>query len=161
MGARVDNRIGRVIVGQEGIFAIAIKGEDQDFHAGEAKFLTKIVNIGGDFTQVFGDDGQLSQGGLNALEKRLTGGRYPASIDSGFFVARNLPISGEAAKVIQTNNIHHREYCREAINPPGKVLSLVHIPAIDGVAPTLPGGREIIWRHSGDDRWLPDFVQVE
>ena len=59
MGARVDDPVLPLDVGREvGIGWIAVKGELQDLHPGQAKAIPQGLHLRGDHAQVFGDQRQ-------------------------------------------------------------------------------------------------------
>src|ERR1035438_9846333 len=70
-------------------------------------------------------------------------------MDSGCFAGRYFPISFEAAKVVQTDHIHHLERRSQSIDPPLVSGGLQAVPAINRVSPELPVGAEIIGRYAG------------
>src|ERR1035441_6450766 len=70
-------------------------------------------------------------------------------MDSGCFAGRYFPISFEAAKVVQTDHIHHLERRSQSIDPPLVSSGLHVIPAINRISPELSVGAEIIGRNPG------------
>src|ERR1022692_718817 len=70
-------------------------------------------------------------------------------MDGGCLAGRYLPISFKAAKVVQTNHVHHLERRAQSIDPPFVSRGLHVIPAINRISPKLPVGAEIIGRNTG------------
>ena len=78
----------------------------------------------------------------------------PLPLDGRVVGRRNRPVGFEAAEVIDPGHVDHVEDCRDPAGPPveqeiiGRLF--VAIPAIQGVAPALAGGAEIVGGDAGD-----------
>src|SRR5262249_38669201 len=64
-------------------------------------------------------------------------------------------------EVVEANAVEAGEVVAQPLHPPGVAALLEHIPAVDRVAPELPGLAEIIRRDAGHDRRPLLFVELE
>src|SRR2546422_7785466 len=65
------------------------------------------------------------------------------------------------SKMIETDHIHVGEQRTESIDAPAIAGLSQRLPVVDGVAPELSLGAEVIGGHAGDELWPPLFVQQE
>src|SRR5262245_16588822 len=72
-----------------------------------------------------------------------------------------MPGGREPTKMIETNHIHVGEQRTDAIDAPAIAGLPQRVPVVDGVAPELTLGAEIIWGHAGHKLWPLVFVQQE
>src|SRR5690606_18252509 len=161
VGAGVDDAGARVVVGQVGVVGAAGEGELQDLHAGQPEGVAQRLDVGGDHAQVLGHDGQPAQLAAQHLEQPAAGALDPAAPHGRRLVGGDLPVGGEAAEVVDTHDVDLRQRAPQPRDPPRVAARLVHVPAVERVAPALAGGREVVWRHAGDHRRAAVVVEVE
>src|ERR1700760_2007945 len=87
--------------------------------------------------------------------------RDPSTVNRCLFARGNLPVSLEAAKVIEANHVEKRKRRAKAVDPPLVARGGEHIPAIDRIPPELARGAEIIRGNSRDDGGRAIGVEVE
>ena len=63
--------------------------------------------------------------------------------------------------MIEPHQIEEGKGGAETINPPFESVGLHHIPAIDRVAPKLPGGAEGVGGHAGNHGRIAPIVEIE
>ena len=63
--------------------------------------------------------------------------------------------------MVQTDDVVHVEGGSDAVFPPGEAVCFHSIPVIDGVAPVLAGGRELIRRRSRDADGIAGGVDLK
>jgi hypothetical protein len=74
---------------------------------------------------------------------------------------RYVPGGREATEMVQTNHIHVSQQRTEAIDAPAIAGPAQLVPVVDGVAPELSLGAEIIGGHAGHEARPVLFVQQE
>ena len=63
--------------------------------------------------------------------------------------------------MIQADDIVHVEGGANAALPPGEAVGLHGVPVVDGVAPVLAGGRELVGRRAGDTHRITGGVDLK
>src|SRR5437762_14360770 len=109
------------------------------------------MNIRRDVSEVFGKKWQATEFLFQPVEEIISGTVNPAAIDCGRLAGRNLPELGEPAKVVQTDVVAGLGGPAEALQPPTIAVGANRIPVVEGIAPALACGAEVIRRHAGDD----------
>src|SRR4051812_4747582 len=140
---------------------VAAERELEYLHAGEAQLIAQLLYVGRNYAQILGDDRESSQRITHRLEQRCAWAGHPAAIDGSFLAGRHLPVGHEAAEVIQPRDIDQCQCRAEALDPPAVALAGQHIPAIQRVAPQLPGEAEVIRWYAGHSDRMAFLVQRE
>jgi hypothetical protein len=107
--------------------------------------------------------GSYTQVIFDRLEEVNARPRHPFALDGVLLAGRHFPVGGKAAKMVQPDDVNQVENGAQALQPPGVAILGMHLPAIEGVAPQLPGFRKIIRRnprHHGRVAFLVDVEQV-
>ena len=139
----------------------AREGKLQYLHSGQVEPVPQPDHIRRDDTQVFGQDGQAAQFGLDRLEKVRPRAFNPAPDLGSRVPGRDLPVSGKAPEMVYAQDIHQFQGGLHAFQPPGIPAGPVDFPLVQRIAPQLAGRGEIIRRHARHDGWLAVFIQVE
>lgn len=160
VGAHVGDGVGNVVVRQV-VRVGALKGKLQDLHAREARVVAHVDDTGSEEAQVLGDDGQRAELFLERLEELEAGTLRPRTVGRIGRGERHLPIGLEAAEVIQADDVVHVEGSANAALPPGEAVGLHGVPVVDGVAPVLAGGRELVGRRAGDAHGIAGGVDLK
>jgi len=63
--------------------------------------------------------------------------------------------------MVEPDDVHQGECGLDTLNPPGIAILRHQVPAIERVAPELAGGAEVVRRHTGSQRRLAAFVEIE
>ena len=63
--------------------------------------------------------------------------------------------------MIQADDIVHVEGGADAAFPPGETVGLHGVPVVDGIAPVLAGGRELVGRRASDAHWITGGVDLK
>ena len=100
------------------------KAELQDAHAGHAEVFAKLVDLGGDEAEVFGDEGEISEDLFEAVEERLAGRFDPMTVYGGWLVGGDGPEGFEAAEVVEADEVVERERAANARDPPVEARAL-------------------------------------
>jgi hypothetical protein len=82
---------------------------------------------------------------VHDIKELGTGYLHPFTNDRGGFGGRNFPVGFKTAEVIDTHAINKFENRLKAMLPPFVTILLHDIPAIERIAPTLPGLAEVVW----------------
>ena len=72
-----------------------------------------------------------------------------------------MPCRGESAEVIQAYHVDMREQGTQPIDPPAIAHIPQSLPVVNGIAPELAGGAEVVGRHACDKEGPPVFIQPE
>ncbi len=161
MRPRVDHATLPVVVRQEGIGAHAVEGELQHLHTGQAEAVPQPLHGGGDHPQVLGDERQAAQ--FPAQRSQEVGPRAldPAPALCSGFPRRHRPAGLEAAEVVEAHQVHQGEGRVRALQPPAVTGGRQALPVVEGVAPQLPGGAEVVRGHAGHHLRLPCGGEAE
>src|SRR5512146_1714740 len=111
--------------------------------------------------QILGDERQGSEFLANAVKEIILGSVDPAAVHRGRLRRGNFPALFEAAEMINAQQVAHVHGPAQALQPPLVSARLEHVPAIQGIAPTLPGFAESVRRHSRDYLRLQVLVEPE
>ena len=110
------------------------------------------ADVGRDDAQVLGDERQAAQLGAGRPEEILPGpGTHWPSRAVGC-PGRDVPGGGEAAEVVEPDDVHLRQHGAQAGDPPAIARPAERLPVVERVAPELALGAEVVGRHAGDDR---------
>ena len=160
VGAGVDHTVLDVVVGQ--ILAVpAAEGELQHLHAGETALRQQFPDAGGQLAQVLGNNGQLPQGGFQGVEQLHPGADLPLAGAGGGAGGRDGPVCIKTPEVVDPDQVVDAQGVADPLNPPGKAGLPVVGPVIEGVAPELALGREVIRRAARHPGELAVGVQLK
>src|SRR5262249_12933121 len=115
----------------------------------------------GDLSKVLSDEGEVTECLMDRREERRTWTWHPASTERGSGFPRHLPVSGKTPEVVESYVVYQRKRAANALDPPGIARLLEDIPAVEGVAPELAGGAEVIGWDSGHNQGPPPLVKRE
>src|SRR5258708_6501903 len=115
----------------------------------------------GNHAQVFGNKRQIAQPAAQHLKKIIFGPSLPASLDCRGLNGGNLPVTFKTPEMIKPHNVANGDRPRHALHPPVITSGLAHIPAIQGVAPSLARGAERVRRNPGHHGRLKLTVEME
>ncbi len=149
VGAGIDHHQGLMVVAQVGVVRPPAEGELQHLHPRQPERLPQRDHLGGDGAEILGHQRQPPQAGFQDTEQLRPGGRHPAPADGGRVRGRDLPAGLETPEVIHPDEVEQRLLHLEAAHPPVEPGLGHPLPAIQGVAPALAGGGEIVRRHAG------------
>ena len=115
-----------------------------------------------DLAQVLGDDFQVRQRLLHAPKQRLARGLDPLALAGGGAGGGDGVVVGKADEVVDAQPVEHRPRRVQAAQPPAEAVAAHLLPVVEGVAPALPVGAEVIRRHAGHAQGSKVlFVQLE
>ena len=118
MRSGVGDCIVNKVVRQIGIIRMTIEGELQDAHPRQTKLVAQSMHVGGNKTQIFGDEWQMAQLGLHCLKKAGSWARHPLPGLSRWRSGWNVPRGRESAEVIQANHIDVSQQSAQTIDAP-------------------------------------------
>ncbi len=152
----------RLVIMRQIRFGAGREGEVEHLHAGEAIVGPEGVDLRGDDAEVFREDGQVvAEFLLEHVENRLSGAFDPAALDGGGFAFVHGPVGLEAAEMIDPEHVDHRQGGADPAHPPAEIVGADGFPVVEGIAPELPGGGEIIRRNAGLEIGLAVVVEEE
>src|SRR4029453_13697859 len=98
---------------------------------------------------------------VHTVEELHSGSFHPASVERCGVGGGALPIRFKPPKMIQSEHVYYRKIHAETVDPP-LIARLRHfLPTINGIAPALAGGTEIIGWHAGHDQRVTLLIEVE
>jgi hypothetical protein len=159
--AGVGDAAPRVVVRQERVRRVAVEGELQDLHARQLELVAQRLDVRRDRAEVLGDDRQVAERVARRLQERGAGSGPVAALDGGLRARGDLPVALHADEVIDAQHVDLREHHAQALDPPLVAARRHHVPAVQRVAPELPGRAEVVGRHARDDRRLALRVEEE
>src|SRR4029077_2766432 len=114
-----------------------------------------------DVAEVFGEEGQSTQGLAQLEEQVVARAIDPAAIHGSWIGGGNLPELIEATEVIEAYVVAMLRGPAQALYPP-LIAALLHdIPAIQRISPSLSGLAEKIGRNSSDHFGLQLAIQAK
>src|SRR5262245_55077971 len=140
---------------------MAVECELEDLRPGNVEMVAQGANVGSDQPQVLREEGKTPQLLLYRGEKLGPRPRHPLARLGSRRPGGYVPGRREGAEVIEPNRVHVGQQGAQPIDAPAKTGPTKRLPVIDGVAPELPLGAEIVWRHAGHKTRLVLLVQQE
>ena len=149
------------MVGQIIRVAVAIEGKLQDLHAGKARVLAHLDDLGGHEPQVLRNDGELAQLPCQLVEERRARTLAPRASRRRRRAKGHVPVGLEAPEVVDAHNVVHLKAHAHALDPPGVVILGHGVPVVDWVTPVLSCCGELIGRSARDARRTPVLTDLE
>src|SRR5258705_791550 len=138
-----------------------IKSELEHPRPGHAELVAEGTNVRRYQPQILGDEWQTAQPSLHRAEELGARTWHPLAglrrRGSGGYV----PGGGECAEMVQADRCHVSQQGAQAVDGPAVTGTTKRVPVIDGVAPELSLGAEVVRRHTGNDAWSVARVQQE
>ena len=151
MGSGIADQILLLREGIERVFSVRIDGKHQHLHALQAVVLLQYKHLRAQVAQILrhqADAGKLLKQGVDHLIAR----RFdPFALHRRGAGGRDLPEGIEGPEMIDTDDVEQLIAVADPVHPELIAVFLQVVPVIDGVAPPLSGGAEIIRRHAGDE----------
>src|SRR5437588_10568792 len=110
---------------------------------------------------MLGNEGQGAQRVLERGEEAGARPRLPGARLCRGRIAGDGPVAGEAAKVIEAQDVDQAERRAQTVDPPGVAGGGEDVPTVERVAPQLAGGAEVVGRHPCHERRPAVRRQVE
>ena len=161
VGAGIGDGVRDHAVREIEVAATVCETELEDTHAGHAVVLAEFVDLLGDDTEIFGDERKIAEDIAETLEEVMAGGFDPLAVDGGLFVGGDGPVGLEAAEVIEADDVVEGEGAANAGDPPVEAVVFEDVPAVEGIAPALAGGGEVVWGDAGDAEGAEVGVELE
>src|SRR6266478_1837968 len=138
-----------------------IKSELEHPRPGHAEVVAEGANIGRDQPQILGDEWQTAQPSLHRAEELGARTWHPLAGLRRRCSGRYVPGGCESAEMVQADRVHVSQQGAQAVDGPAVTGTTKRVPVIDGVAPELSLGAEVVRRHTGNDAWSVARVQQE
>lgn len=162
MGAGIGRALGFVVVGGVGVAGqVVAEGEVEQPHPRKPEPAHDLPDVRGDHPQVLGDDGQAGEPGRKAVEEVHRRDVHPPAVHGGLFLRRHLPIGDQPPEMVEPDPVEQGQVPVQPIGPPVETPLPEHVPPVNGVAPQLAGGAEIVGRDPGHGRGTVVFIQLE
>ena len=162
MGACVAYTVADKIVGQVIVFSRVVEAKLEYPHTRESVMVAQCFHGRRDDPQVFGDNRQMFAQSLDDRVKKVRPGTSdPFPVDGGFFAVRNGPVSFETTEMIDTQHIIQPELVTDPPDPPPVTVLPMVLPKVEGIAPKLSRGAEIVRRHAGHNGGKAVFIQIK
>ena len=161
VGAGVGDAVFGDVGGGVEICVDVVEAEFEDAHAEEVELVAELGDVVGDYAEVFDDAGEGGKFLLEGFEEFGAGGGDPFSVGGVGGVVGDFPGGGEAAEVVDADDVAETEGGAEAGGPPVVVVAVHGFPVVDGVAPVLAGGAEVVGRGAGVGAEAEEAVEFE
>jgi hypothetical protein len=122
-----------------------------DPHPKQAELTPHPVDGRRDQSQVFSDQRQMPQLGLDRLEESRSRPAVPAPLAGIGLTGGDRPVRNEAAKVIDACHVRQLERSSKPLDPPAVALAPHLAPVVDRLPPELPLGMGNVGRRAGDE----------
>ena len=161
VGSRVDHTVLIVVVGQVNALPVGGEGELQHLHPRETGLSHHLKHAGGQEAQILRDDLQLAQLPLNGVKELQPRSLLPVAAGGGVVLRRDGVILVESPEMVHPHHIAQFKAVGHPANPPVVSRLFVVVPAVQGVAPELPGGAEAVRGTARHKVRLPLGVELE
>ena len=161
MGAGVANAVPGVGVGEIVGGFPGVKGEFQHLHARQAGVLQQLADLRGQIAQVLGDELDVGEFLGQDPDKVHAGAFYPAADLGGGLPVGHRPVALQTAEVVDAENVVQPGGTGDAANPPGVAVGFHGVPVVEGIAPQLAVGGEVVRRHARHLGGDVPLVQLE
>ena len=149
VGARIADAIRHEVDRQIGILGgRVIERELEDLHPGKAEIIAELLHFWCHEPEVLGPDRQMPQFVLERVEESIARTFSPGAVDRGRLAVRHLPEGLKATEVVDAHDVDELRQPTESLDPPGEATLFQMRPVVDGVAPQLARGAEIVRRHT-------------
>ena len=138
-----------------------LQSEFGDIHAGKTEGVSQLQHLGPQVAQVLGDDPGIGQLLKDLIENGIAGSLDPVALNSGGAGGGDLPISIKGTEVVNADDVIQPAAVADAVYPELKAVFLQRLPVVDGIAPALAGGTEVVGGHAGDEVGIAPLVQQE
>ena len=150
MGANIAYTVALVGVGQIVAGLPAVKGKFQHLHAGKAGVGQKLVDLRRQEAQVLGDDVQAVEPAGEDPHQIHARPFPPAAAPGGLRPVGHCPVALQAPEVVDTDDIEETAGSLYPADPPAEAIPFHGVVVVEGIAPQLSVGAEIIRRHTGN-----------
>ena len=135
--------------------------EWQDPHPRQGKAAAQLAYVVGDDAQVFGDEPHRSQCLIDPAQDVFSRCRFPLPFFGRLCPGRNGPVGRKSAEMVDPHFIDEGKGVAEALDPPVVSVFGHGFIIIEGVAPELSFGTEVIGRHTGHALGMSCLIEVE
>ena len=160
MGPGIGDAVRLGIEGQAAVGPV-LEVELDDLHARQVQGVFEGADVVSDDAQVFGDQAQPADFLVDRPEEVQAGPFFPGAALGCFRIGRYGPVSGKAAEMVDPDFVDEVHHAAEAVGPPLVVVPGHGLVIIEGIAPELAVGTEVVRRDTGDGRRIPRFIEVE
>ena len=161
MGTGIDHAVLVVIVRQIIALLPGIKGKLQHLHAGIPGGLQHLLDVRGQEAQILGDEVHFPQLLLHRAEEINARALAPLPVFGGLIPIGNGIIAGKAPEVVDAGHIKELHIVAQPAHPPGILIFLHVLPAVQGVPPQLAVGGKGVRRAARHINGAAVLVQLE
>ena len=133
----------------------------QHLHTRQAGLLQKLADLRGQIAQVLGDKLDVGELGGEDPDEVHTRPFYPAANSGGGLPVGHRPVALQAPEVVNAEDVVQPGGALDAADPPGVAVGLHGVPIVQGIAPELSIGGEVIGRNAGYLGGHVPLVQLE
>ena len=128
---------------------IGAKGKLQNRHPRKIRSVCRIASTSGVITPRFSATiGSSPNSSCQRLEQLHSRTLDPGAVHRRRLARRNLEVRLEAAEVVDAHHVEEPQHAAHPRHPPPEALRPQPLPAIDRIAPQLPGRAEVIRRNA-------------
>ena len=138
-----------------------VEGKFQHLHARQAGILQKLLDAWGGIAQVLGDEPQLGEPAGEHPHQAHARALDPMAVFGGGLAVGHGPIGLEAPEMVDADHVIQLGGTVYPADPPAEAVGLHPVPGVQGVAPELTVGAEVVRRHAGYLRGNALVVQLE
>ena len=161
MGAGVADAVGGVGVGEVAAAVPGVEGKFQHLHPRPAGVVEELRHLRRGIAQILGDKFQLGEPAVEAIHQIHAGAGHPMPVFGGRVAVGHHPIRGETAEVVDADNVVQLARAVNAADPPAEAVAAHGVPIVQGVAPQLTVGGEVVRRYARHRLGHQLFVQLE
>jgi ATP-binding protein involved in chromosome partitioning len=140
---------------------VAVESKLEDTHAGKPELISQVRHLASHRSEVFRDNRNFTQCFQGLPEKVAARTPHPAAADGSAGAGRNLPVPYETDEVIQTDRIEALQHRAQTVHPPVVATAAQSRPAVEWIAPQLPGGAEVIRWYAGHRPGTACGIEIE
>ena len=161
VGAGVADAVGRVGVGEVAAGVAGVEGEFQHLHARPAGVVQQLRHLRRGIAQILRDELQLGEPAVEPVDQIHAGTCDPVTVFGGGLAVGHRPVAGKAAEMVDADHVIELACAVDAAYPPAEAVLPHGVPVIQGVAPQLAVGGEVVRRDAGHRLGHQLLVQLE
>ena len=161
MGPGVAGAARDVVMGQIVPCSLRVKGKFQHLHARQACRVPQGVDLRRQLAQVLGDEADVREPPGKDPQQVHPRPGHPMAAPGGGISIGDGPVPLKAPEVVQPQQVIQPPGTVHPADPPAEAVGLHGVPVVQGIAPQLAVGGEIVRRHPGHLLGHQVFVQLE
>src|SRR5581483_11513703 len=161
VSSRIDDAVRLVHVRQVWAVGGTAESKLQHAHSGKPEVAAQCLDVGGDDSEILGEDWQLAQIALQKPHQLLARSVMPCAATRIGRAGWHRPMRRQRPEMIDAQHVDTLELASHARAPQREAVAAHGVPVVKRVAPELPGLGKVVGRDAGDGGRLPGGIELE